>query len=94
MVDSWALALASILTTRWLSIPELPPRRVDCTTPGGGSWRVIARPQRRCYLVEHRRSKTKQIVFYETRTERTREQAEEQATAICAVLNALKAKRV
>ena len=69
-------------------------RRVDCTDPGRGAWRVIARPQRRCYVVEHRRTKSKQIVFYGTRTERSREQAEEQATALCAVLNALNARRV
>jgi hypothetical protein len=33
-------------------------------------------------------------VYYGTRTERTREDAEEHATALCAVLNALKAKRI
>lgn len=34
------------------------------------------------------------IVYYGTRTERTLEDAEQQATALCAVLNALRAKRV
>jgi hypothetical protein len=32
-------------------------------------------------------------VYYGTRTERTQEDAEIQAMALCAVLNALKAKR-
>lgn len=69
-------------------------RRVDCTAPGRGAWRVLARPERRSFVVEHRRTKSHLIVYYGTRTERTREDAEEQATALCAVLNALKAKRV
>ena len=55
---------------------------------------MIARPERRCYVVKHLRTRSKQVVFYGTRTERTREAAEEQATALCAVLNALKAKRM
>jgi hypothetical protein len=55
---------------------------------------VLARPRRRSYLVEHRRTKSRLTIYYGTRTERTREDAEQQATAVCAVLNALKAKRV
>ncbi len=81
----------------------MPPRpspapvsleRVDCTAPGRGAWHVSAHPERRCYVVEHRRTASKHVVFYGTRTERTREDAEAHATALCAVLNALKAKRV
>jgi hypothetical protein len=67
---------------------------VDCTDPGRGAWRVLARPKRRCYLVEHRRTLSRLTVYYGTRTERTVEDAEQHATAVCAVLNALKAKRV
>lgn len=74
--------------------PTSELRRVDCTSPGRGAWRVIARPERRSYLIEHRRTESQLVVYYGTRTERTRENAEEQATALCAVLNALKAKRV
>jgi len=68
-------------------------RRVDCTTPGKGPWRVIPRPERRCYIVEHRRTKSRHVIYYGTRTERTIEDAEVHSTALCAVLNALKAKR-
>lgn len=68
--------------------------RVNCTEPGRGPWSVLARPKRRCYVIMHRRTKSKMIVYYGTRTERTLEDAEQQATALCAVLNALRAKRV
>ncbi len=68
--------------------------RVDCTAPGRGAWSVLAQPERRAFVIEHRRSASTHTVFYGTRTERTRAMAEEQATALCAVLNALKAKRV
>jgi hypothetical protein len=43
--------------------------------------------------VRHARTRSTHTIFYGTRTERTREDAEEYATALCAVLNALKAKR-
>jgi hypothetical protein len=69
-------------------------RRVDCTEPGRGQWRVLPRPKRRCFLVEHRRTRSRLTVFYGTRTERTLEDAEVHAVAMCAVLNALVAKRV
>ncbi|HTK48585.1 MAG TPA: hypothetical protein VL328_11485 [Gemmatimonadaceae bacterium] len=69
-------------------------RRIDATDPGRGAWRVLPRPERRCFLVEHRRTRSRMTVFYGTRTERTIEDAEAHATAMCAVLNALKAKRV
>ena len=68
--------------------------RVDCTAPGRGAWKVTARPERRCYVVEHRRTRSKQVIYYGTRTQRTAEDAEVHATALCAVLNALKAKRI
>jgi hypothetical protein len=74
--------------------PSPSLRRVDCTDPGRGAWRVLARPRRRAYLIEHRRTRSRLTIYYGTRTERTREDAEQQATAVCAVLNALKAKRV
>ena len=69
-------------------------RRVDCTEPGRGAWRVFPRPERRCFLIEHRRTRSRLTVYYGTRTERTRKSAEEHAVAVCAVLNALKAKRI
>jgi hypothetical protein len=69
-------------------------RCVDCTDPGRGSWRVLPRPKRRCFVIEHRRTRSRLTVFYGTRTERTVEDAEAHATGVCAVLNALKAKRV
>jgi hypothetical protein len=77
------------------SSPASPSlRRVDCTQPGRGPWRLLARPERRCYQVRHQRTRSLHTIYYGTRTERTREAAEEQATAMCAVLNALKAKRI
>jgi hypothetical protein len=69
-------------------------KRVDCTDVGRGAWRLVPLPERRCFLVRHQRTGSKHTVFYGTRTERTVEDAAEQATALCAVLNALKAKRV
>ena len=43
--------------------------------------------------IRHVRSRFIHRVYYGTRTERTQEEAETQATALCAVLNALKSKR-
>jgi hypothetical protein len=43
--------------------------------------------------VVHQRTGSKHTIYYGTRTERTREEADTYATALCAVLNALKAKR-
>lgn len=76
------------------AVPASDLRRVDCTEPGRGAWRVIARPERRCYDVRHQRTASKHTIFYGTRTERTREDAEQYATALCALLNVLKEKRV
>lgn len=81
--------MATRLATRTSAL-----RRVDCTAPGRGAWRVIARPERRCYQVRHQRSASKHTIYYGTRTERTRETAEEYAIALCAVLNVLKEKRI
>ena len=86
------LTLSEHLMASAMHSPSL--RRVNCTEPGRGPWHVLARPERRCYLVQHRRTKSRHTVFYGTRTERTGEEAESHATALCAVLNALKAKRV
>ncbi|HEV7992517.1 MAG TPA: hypothetical protein VGP25_11875 [Gemmatimonadaceae bacterium] len=76
------------------SSPDRSLRRVDCTAPGRGAWRVTAHPERRCFVVDHRRTKSKQVIYYGTRTQRTVEDAETHATALCAVLNALNAKRI
>ena len=55
---------------------------------------MLARPEERCYQVRHLRTRSTHTIFYGTRTERHREVAEEHATALCAVLNALGAKRI
>jgi hypothetical protein len=68
-------------------------RRVDCSSTGRGPWTLVVEPERRRVRVVRRRSKATYTVFYGTRTERTLEDAERYATALCAVLNALKAKR-
>ena len=68
-------------------------RRLDCTTPGRGPWRVVPDIRNRSINVRHQRSRYIHRVYYGTRTERTQEEAEAQATALCAVLNILKAKR-
>lgn len=47
----------------------------------------------RAILVKNTRSGFAHKVYFGTRTERTQEGAEIQATALCAVLNVLKAKR-
>ena len=68
-------------------------QRVDCTMSGRGQWRVLLEPEQRRVRVRHQRTRSACTIFYGTRTQRTREDAERHATAICAVLNALKAKR-
>jgi hypothetical protein len=76
---------------RTTDLPTL--RRLDCSAPGRGSWSLVIEPEKRRVRVIRRRSKSAYTVFYGTRTERTLEDAERYATALCAVLNALKAKR-
>ena len=66
---------------------------MDCTNPGKGPWKVVQDLANRSVNVRHSRSGYVHRVYYGTRTERTEEDAEVQATAICALLNALKAKR-
>jgi len=67
--------------------------RLDCTNPGRGPWKVVPDVRSRSINVRHQRSRFIHRVYYGTRTERTQEEAEIQATALCAVLNALKSKR-
>jgi hypothetical protein len=67
--------------------------RLNCTVAGKGPWLVVPDLARRSINVLHRRSKYVHRVYYGTRTERTQEDAETQAVALCAILNALKAKR-
>ena len=74
-------------------MPTLDLRRLDCTEPGRGPWRVVPDIRNRSINIRHVRSRFIHRVYYGTRTERTQEEAEMQATALCAVLNALKAKR-
>ncbi len=68
-------------------------KRLDCTVPGRGQWRVVPDIAKRSINIQHRVSRFIHRVYYGTRTERTQEDAEVQATALCAVLNATKAKR-
>jgi hypothetical protein len=75
----------------------MPPvadlRRLDCTDPGKGPWRVVPDVANRSINLRHSRSGYIHRVYYGTRTKRTMEDAEAQAIAMCAVLNLLKAKR-
>lgn len=71
--------------------PEL--RRLNCTDPGRGPWRVRLDARNRAVNIQHRRSRFIHRVYYGTRTGRTEADAVVQATALCAVLNAVKAKR-
>jgi hypothetical protein len=66
--------------------------RLNCTVPGRGSWRFTSDPAARRVIVKNSRTGAKHFVFYGTRTKRTLEDAERHATALCAVLNALKAR--
>jgi hypothetical protein len=68
-------------------------RRFDCTDPGRGPWKVIPDLRNRAMLAKHSKSGFAHKVYYGTRTKRTEEDAQIQATALCALLNALKAKR-
>ena len=67
--------------------------RLDCTDPGRGPWRVMPDLANRSINIKHRKSGYLHRVYYGTRTERTQEDAETQAVALCAVLNLLKSKR-
>ena len=69
-------------------------RRLDCTNPGRGPWGIVPDLANRSVKVRHSRSGFVHRVYYGTRTKRTLEDATVQATALCAVLNTLKAKRV
>jgi hypothetical protein len=68
-------------------------RRLDCTDPGRGPWKVVPDLGKRSINLRHSRSGYVHRVYYGTRTNRTQEDAEAQATAMCAVLNVFKAKR-
>ncbi len=68
-------------------------RRVNLTEAGKGAWRILLEPEKRRYRVVHSRTKSSYTVFYGTRTQRSVEAAEVHATALCAALNAIKAKR-
>ena len=74
-------------------MPEVNLKRLDCTNPGKGPWKVVADLSNRAVLVKNGRSGYSHKVYYGTRTKRTLEDAEVQAVAMCAILNALKAKR-
>ncbi len=74
-------------------MPEANLKRLDCTNPGKGPWKMVPDLSNRAVLVKNGRSGYSHKVYYGTRTRRTLEDAEVQATAMCAILNALKAKR-
>jgi hypothetical protein len=67
--------------------------RLNCREPGRGAWKVLIEPEARRVRVRHARTRSAHTIFYGTRTQRSREDAEAYATALCAVLNALKEKR-
>ncbi len=54
---------------------------------------MLVEPEKRRVRIRNSRSKSVYVVYYGTRTERTLEDAERHATALCATLNALRAKR-
>ena len=66
---------------------------LNCLEPGRGSWKVLVEPESRRVRVRHARTRSAHTIFYGTRTERTNEDAETYATALCALLNALKERR-
>jgi hypothetical protein len=68
-------------------------RRFDCTNPGRGPWKVVPDLGNRSINLRHATNGYVHRIYYGTRTQRTQEDAEAQATAMCAVLNAFKAKR-
>ncbi len=73
--------------------PVLDLSCLDCTDPGRGPWQMVPDLANRSIKVRHKRSGYVHRVYYGTRTDRTQEDAEQQAVALCAILNALKAKR-
>ena len=81
------------ITLRTSMATSINLRTFDCTNPGRGQWKTILDVRNRAVLVRNTRSRFVHKVYYGTRTERTEEEALVQATAICALMNALKAKR-
>lgn len=74
-------------------MPDINLRRLDVTNAGRGPWKVVPDLSNRAILVKNGRSGYSHKVYYGTRTKRKLEDAEVQAVAMCAILNALKAKR-
>jgi len=68
-------------------------RKLNCTDPGRGPWKVVPDTPNRSIVIQHRGNRYIHRVYYGTRTGRSQADAEMQATALCAVLNAVKAKR-
>jgi hypothetical protein len=66
---------------------------LNCLDSGRGPWKLLVEPEARRVRVRHTRTRSAHTIFYGTRTERTREDAELYGTALCALLNALKEKR-
>jgi hypothetical protein len=67
--------------------------QLDCTNPGKGPWQVVDDVTNRSVNLRHRTTRFVHRVYYGTRTQRTQDQATQQATALAALLNVLKAKR-
>ena len=61
--------------------PTVELSRLDVTNPGRGPWKVVPDVRSRSINVRHQRSRFIHRVYYGTRTERTQEEAEIQATA-------------
>jgi hypothetical protein len=73
--------------------PTAGLNRVDCTVPGTGPWYVLGQDMtKRSVKIRHRRNGLKHHIYYGTRTGRTMEDSMALATALCAMLNLIKAK--
>jgi hypothetical protein len=75
-------------------MPAIPLQKLNCKVTGKGPWGMTPDTDTRSVIVRNLRNGFAHRVYYGTRTGRTLEGAEELATALCAILNALKAKSI
>jgi hypothetical protein len=73
-------------------MPPAQLNRLNCTEVGRGPWGVAPDIANRCVLVRNMKNAFVHRVYYGTRTGRTLDDAEQLATALCAVLNTMKVK--
>lgn len=73
-------------------MPSIQLERLNCKTPGKGHWGMADDPDTSSVVVRNMLNGLAHRVYYGTGTGRTLETSTRLATALCAVLNATKAR--